>query len=155
MTQKYQNEKSPILNGQKKPRTWGKVQKIRDLECVGLFHPFENTLLFNYFPRQNSTYVMSGWVTAPPPVDEALCLAVGTMGTSYGLSLPGRQRCKFFVIFLPTLPCPSPTVCWGRWGIEASTHRGQEPGVWYWYHPSHNSHILSGLRRTCNRMQAD
>jgi len=44
MPQEYQNEKSPILNGQKKPRTWGKVQKIRNLEGVGLFHPFENTL---------------------------------------------------------------------------------------------------------------
>ena len=32
MPQKYQNEKSPILNGQKKPKTSGKVQKIRDLE---------------------------------------------------------------------------------------------------------------------------
>ena len=44
MPQEYQNENSPILNGQKKPRTWGKVQKIMDLEGVGLFHPFENTL---------------------------------------------------------------------------------------------------------------
>lgn len=29
-------------------------------------------LLFNNFPRQNSAYVLSGWVTAPPPVDGAL-----------------------------------------------------------------------------------
>ena len=48
MPQGYQNEKSPILNGQKKPRTWGKVQKIRDLEGVGLFHPFENTLYLHW-----------------------------------------------------------------------------------------------------------
>merc|ERR1711994_721787 len=27
----------------KKPRTLGKVQKMRDLEGVGLFHPFKNT----------------------------------------------------------------------------------------------------------------
>ena len=32
------------IEWKKKPRTWGKVQKIRDLEGVGLFHPFENTL---------------------------------------------------------------------------------------------------------------
>ena len=43
MSQKYQNEKSPILNGQKKPKTSGKVQKIRDLEGHTAFRPFENT----------------------------------------------------------------------------------------------------------------
>ena len=32
------------IEWEKKPRTWGKVQKIRDLEGVGLFHPLENTL---------------------------------------------------------------------------------------------------------------
>ena len=32
------------IEWEKKPRTWRKVQKIRDLEGVGLFHPFENTL---------------------------------------------------------------------------------------------------------------
>ena len=32
------------IEWEKKPRTWGKVQKIMDLEGVGLFHPFENTL---------------------------------------------------------------------------------------------------------------
>ena len=44
MTQKYQNEKSPILNGQKKSKTSEKVQKIRDLEEPTSFRPFENTL---------------------------------------------------------------------------------------------------------------
>ena len=44
MSQKYQNEKSPILNGLKKPKTPGKVQKIRDLEGPTAFRPFENTL---------------------------------------------------------------------------------------------------------------
>ena len=44
MSQKYQNEKSPILNGQKKPKTSGKVQKIRVLEGLSSFRPFENTL---------------------------------------------------------------------------------------------------------------
>ena len=33
----------------KKPRTWGIVQKIRDLEGVGLFHRFENTLYIRHF----------------------------------------------------------------------------------------------------------
>jgi len=28
---------------EKKPRTLGKVQKIRNLEGVGQFHPFKNT----------------------------------------------------------------------------------------------------------------
>ena len=32
------------IEQEKKPRTWGKVKKIRNLEAVGLFHPFENTL---------------------------------------------------------------------------------------------------------------
>ena len=32
------------IEWEKKPRTWGKVQKIRDFEGVGLFHPVENTL---------------------------------------------------------------------------------------------------------------
>ena len=31
------------IEWEKKPRTLGKVQKIRDLERVGLFHPFKNT----------------------------------------------------------------------------------------------------------------
>ena len=43
MTQKYQNEKSPILNGQKKSKTSEKVQKMRDLEGPTSFRPFENT----------------------------------------------------------------------------------------------------------------
>ena len=44
MTQKYQNEKPPILNGQKKSKTSEKVQKMRDLEGPTTFRPFENTL---------------------------------------------------------------------------------------------------------------
>ena len=44
MTQMYQNEKSPILNGQKKSKTSQKVQKMRDLEGPASFRPFENTL---------------------------------------------------------------------------------------------------------------
>ena len=55
MPQKYQNEKSPILNDQKKPRTWGKVQKIRNWAGVGLFHPFENTL---YVADKNLRYLL-------------------------------------------------------------------------------------------------
>ena len=43
MSQQYQNEKSLILNGLKKPKTSEKVQKIRDLEGPTAFHPFENT----------------------------------------------------------------------------------------------------------------
>ena len=44
MSQKYQNEKSPILYGLKKPKTSEKVQKMRDLEGPTSFRPFENTL---------------------------------------------------------------------------------------------------------------
>ena len=44
MPQKYQNEKSPILNGQKKPKTPGKVQKMSDLGGPTSIRPFENTL---------------------------------------------------------------------------------------------------------------
>ena len=51
MSQKYQNEKSPILNGQKKPKTSGKVQKIRDLEGHTAFRPFENTRYISSLPR--------------------------------------------------------------------------------------------------------
>ena len=47
--QKYQNEKSPILNDQKKPKTSGKVQKIRVLEGLSSFRPFENTLYRQFF----------------------------------------------------------------------------------------------------------
>ena len=31
------------IEWEKRPRTLGKVQKIKDLEGVGLFHPFKNT----------------------------------------------------------------------------------------------------------------
>ena len=44
MTQKYQNEKSPILNSQKMSKISEEVQKIRDLEEPTVFRPFENTL---------------------------------------------------------------------------------------------------------------
>ena len=50
MSQKYQNEKSPILNGLKKPKTSGKVQKIRDLEGPTAFRPFENTRYADNLP---------------------------------------------------------------------------------------------------------
>ena len=43
MPQKYQNEKSPILNDQKKPKTPGKVQKMSDLGGPTSIRPFENT----------------------------------------------------------------------------------------------------------------
>ena len=43
MSQKYQNEKSPILNGQKMSKISEKVQKIRDLEGPTAFRPIENT----------------------------------------------------------------------------------------------------------------
>ena len=43
MTQKYQNEKTPILNGQKKSKTSEKVQ-MRDLEGPTSFHPYDNAL---------------------------------------------------------------------------------------------------------------
>ena len=44
MSQKYQYEKSPIINGLKKSKTSEKVQKMRDLEGPTSFRPFENTL---------------------------------------------------------------------------------------------------------------
>ena len=44
MPQKYQNEKSPILNGQKKAKTPGKVQKMSDFGGPTSIRPFENTL---------------------------------------------------------------------------------------------------------------
>ena len=44
MTQMYQNEKSPILNGQKKSKPSEKVQKMKDLEGPTTFRPFKNTL---------------------------------------------------------------------------------------------------------------
>ena len=44
MSQKYYNEKSPMLNGIKKPKTSEKVQNMSDLEGPTSFHPFENTL---------------------------------------------------------------------------------------------------------------
>ena len=47
MSQKYQNEKSPILNGLKKPKTLEKVQKMRNLEGPTSFRRFENTLYIN------------------------------------------------------------------------------------------------------------
>ena len=44
MSQKYQNEKSPILNGQKKSKTSEKVQKMRDLEGPTSFRHLCSTL---------------------------------------------------------------------------------------------------------------
>ena len=43
MSQKYQNEKSPVLNGKKMSKISEKVPKIRDLEGPTAFRPFENT----------------------------------------------------------------------------------------------------------------
>ena len=43
MSQKYQNEKSPILNGKEMSKISEKVPKIRDLEGPTAFRPFENT----------------------------------------------------------------------------------------------------------------
>ena len=54
MSQKYQNEKSPILNGQKKSKTSEKVQKMRDLEGPTSFRPFENT---RYIAREWKIHV--------------------------------------------------------------------------------------------------
>ena len=48
MSQKYQNEKSPILNGQKKPKTLGKVQKMTVLQAWEIYKMFANT---RYVPR--------------------------------------------------------------------------------------------------------
>ena len=43
MSQEYQNEKSPILNGQKKPKTLGKVQKMTVLQAWDVCeHPVYN-----------------------------------------------------------------------------------------------------------------
>ena len=59
MTQMYQNEKSPILNGQKKSKTSEKVQKMRDLEGPTGFRPFENTktdLFLRYCKYGNSKH---------------------------------------------------------------------------------------------------
>ena len=39
------------IEWEKKPRTLGKVQKIKDLEGVGLFHPFKNT---RYEPQEHA-----------------------------------------------------------------------------------------------------
>ena len=57
MPQEYQNEKSTKLNGQNKPRTWGNVQKIMELEGDGqnkayyMNKPSPITLLFTNLGR--------------------------------------------------------------------------------------------------------
>ena len=43
MSQKYQNEKSPIVYGIKKPKTLGKVQKITVLQAWEIYKTFRNT----------------------------------------------------------------------------------------------------------------
>ena len=43
MSQEYQNEKSPILNGQKKPKTLRKVQKMTVLQAWEIYKMFANT----------------------------------------------------------------------------------------------------------------
>ena len=44
MSQKYQNEKSPIVYGIKKPKTLGKVQKMTVLQAWEIYKMFWNTL---------------------------------------------------------------------------------------------------------------
>ena len=49
MSQEYQNEKSLILNGQKKPKTLGKVQKLTVLQAWEIYKVFLNTRYFSIF----------------------------------------------------------------------------------------------------------
>ena len=44
MSQKYQNEKSPIVYGVKKPKTLRKVQKMTVLQAWEIYKMFWNTL---------------------------------------------------------------------------------------------------------------
>ena len=44
MSQKYQNEKSPIVYGVKKPKTLRKVQKMTVLQAWEIYKTFLNTL---------------------------------------------------------------------------------------------------------------
>ena len=43
MSQKYQNEKSPVVYGIKKPKTLGKVQKMTVLKAWEIYKTFRNT----------------------------------------------------------------------------------------------------------------
>ena len=58
MSQEYQNEKSPILNGQKKPKTLGKVQKMTVLQAWEIYKMFANT---RYTNRIKSTLVCNNF----------------------------------------------------------------------------------------------
>ena len=49
MSQKYQNEKSPIVYGIKKPKTLGKVQKMTVLQAWEIYKMFWNTLYIYLF----------------------------------------------------------------------------------------------------------
>ena len=71
MSQKYQNEKSPILNGKKMSKISEKVQKIRDLEGPTAFRPFENTRYILISILENSTGhgegLLGAWLGAALP----------------------------------------------------------------------------------------
>ena len=59
MSQKYQNEKSPILNGLKKPKTSEKVQKIRDLEGPTSFCHLCSTLYIKMIQNQLESHCLA------------------------------------------------------------------------------------------------
>ena len=66
-SQKYQNEKSPVLNGKKMSKISEKVPKIRDLEGPTAFRPFENTrYIYIYFNFQNPSLGISLHQNAAP-----------------------------------------------------------------------------------------
>ena len=60
------------IEWEKKPRTLGKVQKIKDLEGVGLFHPFKNT--------QYSDPPVLGRESDDPLAVEVVAVALGVEG---------------------------------------------------------------------------
>ena len=49
MSQKYQNEKSPIVYGVKKPKTLRKVQKMTVLQAWEIYKMFANTLYVHLY----------------------------------------------------------------------------------------------------------
>ena len=54
MSQKYQNEKSPIVYSVKKPKTLGKVKKMTVLQAWEIYQMFGNTLyLYSYNKKFN------------------------------------------------------------------------------------------------------
>ena len=62
MSQEYQNEKLPILNGQKKPKTLGKVQKMTVLQAWEIYKMFVNTL---YKEWRFTWPIMSSFILVP------------------------------------------------------------------------------------------